>query len=310
MRFSICIPTFQRLPMLRGALESALGQDLDDFEVVVSDNASSDGTASYLQGQSHPRLRCLIQPSNVGSVANHNQCVTAARGEWIVFLHDDDQLSGCALTELARYFDAHPSVDVALPPYMEYLLHGALFRNCLRLLNGISMSSTVYRRSLLVAHPFALDNVCCDWEILFVAAMGGYEFGCYPREFLNRGHHPDQEGSAVMWDGRGLAGKAMAVSRLHRALGPSGWLGLCQAISAEWTADELMTFARYVHHGTEHAGFTTLRGELQRRGRWRRWSRSGAVITSEGLIGRALTALVVRAGKRILRPLRSLRQRR
>lgn len=55
---SVCIPAYQAERHLKATLDSVLSQDSDDFEVVVIDNNSSDGTAGLLQQFADPRLRC------------------------------------------------------------------------------------------------------------------------------------------------------------------------------------------------------------------------------------------------------------
>jgi hypothetical protein len=92
MKFSIVIPTRSRAQLLRHALASALGQDFDDFEVVVSDNCSTDATAEVLRSAAHPRLR-VVRPERPLSMVDHWEfALGQARGEWVLFLCDDDAL--------------------------------------------------------------------------------------------------------------------------------------------------------------------------------------------------------------------------
>lgn len=92
---SIAIPTFNRVTTLQRAVRSALGQTHGDIEVVVSDNASSDGTRellAQLAGEDE-RLRTVRQPVNRGMVANLNAAIALARGEHVMLLADDDWLA-------------------------------------------------------------------------------------------------------------------------------------------------------------------------------------------------------------------------
>lgn len=90
---TIGISTYNRAEgYLREALLSALAQTYPNLEVVVSDNASTDGTADYLATIDDPRLRVLRQPRNLGANGNFNACLDAARGKWFLLLHDDDRL--------------------------------------------------------------------------------------------------------------------------------------------------------------------------------------------------------------------------
>ncbi len=74
------------------ALQSALAQDLDDFEVVVCDNASEDGTRAFMERQRDPRLRYHRHETNIGANGNFNACLDLARGDYFLLLHDDDVL--------------------------------------------------------------------------------------------------------------------------------------------------------------------------------------------------------------------------
>ncbi|MDP2709986.1 MAG: glycosyltransferase family 2 protein [Solirubrobacteraceae bacterium] len=92
---SIAIPTFNRRATLERAVRSALGQTHVDLEVVVSDNASSDGTVELLDrlAADDDRLRTVRQRANRGMVANLNAAIAMARGDHVMLLADDDWLA-------------------------------------------------------------------------------------------------------------------------------------------------------------------------------------------------------------------------
>jgi glycosyltransferase involved in cell wall biosynthesis len=87
---SVVIPTRNRLGMLRVALSSVLCQVGVDLEVVVVDDASSDGTPERLAALGDPRLKVIANEVNVGVSRARNIGIDAARGTWIAFLDDDD----------------------------------------------------------------------------------------------------------------------------------------------------------------------------------------------------------------------------
>jgi glycosyltransferase involved in cell wall biosynthesis len=83
------IPTRNRIGLLRQTLASALSQTGVDYEVVVVDNGSTDGTGAYLRDVADPRLRIITDV--VGGVSQaRNAGLDAARYEWVAFLDDDD----------------------------------------------------------------------------------------------------------------------------------------------------------------------------------------------------------------------------
>ncbi len=105
---TIAIPTYNRCGTLGAAIDSALAQAFDRFEVLVCDNASTDGTAALLAGYADPRLRVVSQPRNIGLVGNWNACLAQARGDFLLVLSDDDRLVPTALQDLTAAFGLAP----------------------------------------------------------------------------------------------------------------------------------------------------------------------------------------------------------
>ena len=88
MLLSIVVPTYNRVGLLRQTVASALAQDHDDFELVVVDDASEDGTWEYLRGLS--RVRAYRNPTRLGLAANKNRAISLSGGRYVYVLQDDD----------------------------------------------------------------------------------------------------------------------------------------------------------------------------------------------------------------------------
>ena len=87
---SVVLITYNRQALLRETVESILNQTFSNFELIVVDNVSEDGTESYVKSLDDPRVR-YIRHSNGGVIAiNRNAGISAARGEYIAFCDDDD----------------------------------------------------------------------------------------------------------------------------------------------------------------------------------------------------------------------------
>jgi glycosyltransferase involved in cell wall biosynthesis len=99
-KVTIAIPTLNRRAYLQLALESAFAQTYGNIEVVVSNNASTDETAGYLATCADPRLRVLHQPKLLRMVENFNACISAATGEYILMLSDDDTIAPSCVEKL------------------------------------------------------------------------------------------------------------------------------------------------------------------------------------------------------------------
>lgn len=120
MKYSICIPVYNMARTIEGCVRSALVQTYrGDFEVLLLDNGSTDGTYERAGAIVDPRFRCIRNEHNLGAYGNHNRCLELARGDWIKFLHGDDDL----LLSCLERFDHHLG---ACPPSVRLLACGAV----------------------------------------------------------------------------------------------------------------------------------------------------------------------------------------
>lgn len=88
---SVVLPTFNRAGTLPRAIRSVLGQTLENLELIVVDDGSTDETQSYLRTVEDPRLRVVMQPANAGAAAARNAGIAATRADWIAFQDSDDE---------------------------------------------------------------------------------------------------------------------------------------------------------------------------------------------------------------------------
>lgn len=89
--FSVIIPTYNRADKLRRALDSLVAQTFNDFEVIVCDDGSSDGTADMVATFSGTLNVRYLWEENFGGPARPRNCgIAASRGHWICFLDADD----------------------------------------------------------------------------------------------------------------------------------------------------------------------------------------------------------------------------
>ena len=114
-RLSIGLPVYNGEDFLAESLDSLLGQTYEDFELIISDNASTDGTADICRRyeRQDSRIRYVRQPRNLGCAPNHNVLVQYARGELFKWASHDD-LYGRELIERAiEALDEYPQVVLA-----------------------------------------------------------------------------------------------------------------------------------------------------------------------------------------------------
>lgn len=93
MLVSIYMPTRNRTRLLHNAVESALAQTYRDVELVVVDDASTDGTNDYLLSKARDdrRLICLRNPKPLGAPASRNIAILSSKGAFVTGLDDDDE---------------------------------------------------------------------------------------------------------------------------------------------------------------------------------------------------------------------------
>ena len=117
-RASVIIATRNRRDFLARALASVEAQSFRDFEIIVVDDASTDGTASWLRS-TRPRLRTIELARRVGAAAARNRGVEASVGDVLAFLDDDDTWRPSYLGRQLAALDGSPSVELSSSGHVE-----------------------------------------------------------------------------------------------------------------------------------------------------------------------------------------------
>jgi glycosyltransferase involved in cell wall biosynthesis len=114
-RLSIGLPVRNGENYLAESIDSLLGQSYQDFELIISDNASTDSTADICRRyeKQDPRIRYFRQPQNIGLAPNHNFAVEHARGELFKWAASDDVYGRDLLQRCVDALDEYPHVVLA-----------------------------------------------------------------------------------------------------------------------------------------------------------------------------------------------------
>ena len=114
-RLSIGLPVYNGENYLAESLDALLGQSYEDFELIISDNASTDGTADICRryGKQDSRIRYIRQPRNIGLAPNHNFVLEQARGELFKWASNDDLYARDLLKRCVEALDEYPQVVLA-----------------------------------------------------------------------------------------------------------------------------------------------------------------------------------------------------
>jgi glycosyltransferase involved in cell wall biosynthesis len=116
-RVSIVMPTYNRKDTIGRAIASVQAQHFGDWELVIVDDGSTDGTRDMVEALD-PRIHLIVQ-ENKGVGGARNTGLAASRGELIAFLDSDDAWTPHHLQLTSAFFDAHPAEHVVTTEFWE-----------------------------------------------------------------------------------------------------------------------------------------------------------------------------------------------
>ena len=133
-RFSIIIVTWNAIHHLKNFLPSVTATDYPDFEIIIADNASNDGTKDWLEksfpdcrkevtkdaGDQKPYVRHVMLTNNYGYCGGNNRAVRHATGDILIFLNNDVEVTPDWLQSLNELFQNNQEVAAAQPKLLSY----------------------------------------------------------------------------------------------------------------------------------------------------------------------------------------------
>jgi glycosyltransferase involved in cell wall biosynthesis len=125
-KVSVCIPTYNRKDYLKEALKSVFAQTYKDYEVVIVDDGSTDGTEDMLKDSGYDVRYYWAE--HIGQAAARNKLIELARGEYITFLDSDDLLFPDAVQKLMDVIDSYGPDVFAYGSYIGVDEHGSSLR--------------------------------------------------------------------------------------------------------------------------------------------------------------------------------------
>jgi glycosyltransferase involved in cell wall biosynthesis len=179
---TVCIPTYNRRELLAASLHSVREQTLEDVEIIVSDNASTDDTGDYVRSLNDPRIRYERLEHNVGLFGNLTRCLHLGTGRYRVMLPDDDLMLPGNLEAKVTFLDNNPSAGMVHSAF-RYLDHSARpvgpAQNWSRLSQDtLEPGHSFIRRSLAIGGIVCVSSVMLRSDLVaqekFDAADGPY----------------------------------------------------------------------------------------------------------------------------------------
>ncbi|KAB1070552.1 glycosyltransferase [Methylobacterium planeticum] len=109
---SVLVKSYNHAPYVAQTIRSILDQSFQDFEIVVTDDASSDATAAIVRSFDDSRIHLAVLPENRGISGAMNATIARARGRYLAILNSDDWALPGRLASQAAFLDANPEVSI------------------------------------------------------------------------------------------------------------------------------------------------------------------------------------------------------
>lgn len=126
MKFSILLPTRNRLELLRYAVESVRLQDYQDWEIIISDNASTDDVAGFAASCNDERIRCFRTECLLPVTENWNAALERSSGDYLIMLGDDDGLMRGCLSAARRMIVDWEGPDAIYTQALQFAYPGVI----------------------------------------------------------------------------------------------------------------------------------------------------------------------------------------
>ena len=201
---SVLMPAFNVEQYIGTAIASILNQTFVDFELIILDDGSSDGTTKIINSYSDPRIKKIFLPKNKGLVSARNTLVSLARGKYIAFLDSDDIATPNRLESQMQYLSSN-ALDLCGTDHL--VLHqktGRLKRSKQRHSDAdiramISVCSPICNPSVMgrsdvfkKAHYLPGNDGAEDYVMWVTLALEGRKFGNVPKCLITYRVHDNQ----------------------------------------------------------------------------------------------------------------------
>jgi glycosyltransferase involved in cell wall biosynthesis len=125
---TIGLPVYNGMPHLRTAVDALLKQTYGNLEIMISDNASDDGTGDYCRAlaEVHPHVRYERNTENVGPVENFRRVLARASGEYFMWAAHDDKWNDGFVSAMVETLAASPAAVLATPAVIHIQEDGGL----------------------------------------------------------------------------------------------------------------------------------------------------------------------------------------
>jgi putative colanic acid biosynthesis glycosyltransferase len=180
-KVSVVTVNFNMADQIAGTLDSVLAQDYPNFESIVIDGASTDGSREIIAAYGD-RLAYWASERDRNLYDGMNKGVRAATGDWVVFMNSGDRFADSHVLS-AMFAEDHADADALYGHHMRRYPRQGIDRvihaetpDVLPLRMHCSHQSLFMRREILLGRPFSLRLLAADYEAILTAYMAGRRF--------------------------------------------------------------------------------------------------------------------------------------
>lgn len=111
---TVAMVTYNSSKYIRTAIESVLASTYKNFELIISDDHSTDNTWGLIGGYTDKRIKSIRQKNNIGEYNNRNYCLKNAKGKYIIYIDGDDLIRPKGLECFITEIEKHPDCGMAI----------------------------------------------------------------------------------------------------------------------------------------------------------------------------------------------------
>ncbi|HLP10794.1 MAG TPA: glycosyltransferase family 2 protein [Flavobacteriales bacterium] len=179
-KISVVMPLYNKRPYVKEAIESVLNQSFGDFELIVVDDGSTDGSQDVIKTVNDKRLFFFQNEKNLGTAGNANKCIDLSKGKYIARLDADDLMTPGRLFQQLQLMEKNSDIGISSGAVEIFgakkeiwsmpLTHDELAANIL-FKPPIAQGASMIRKEMLIKNNLRYDenslNVAEDWLMWF-----------------------------------------------------------------------------------------------------------------------------------------------
>lgn len=167
---TVITPTYNRCTVLLRANESVRKQDLQEYQHIIVDDGSADGTAKAVRSIGDPRIRLIVLPEWQGANIARNRGIADSESNLITFLDSDDEFLPDRLSSTVRFFGENPGVDFHISSFMTH--KGDKPSSCIN--RDVVLTGSEWEEAL-VAHAVFIAGSAITIRKHVLESVGGFD---------------------------------------------------------------------------------------------------------------------------------------